>query len=91
MAANAVSVVTMGIASVAGVIAPGVFGGITSCQELQVTATPAPSRLAQGCCIAETGSTEPTDIDPSTWDAAWTELGYTDAGSEFKVAPPATT
>ncbi len=37
--------------------------------------------------IAETGSTEPTDIDPSTWDAAWTELGYTDAGSEFKVAP----
>lgn len=37
--------------------------------------------------IAAIGSVEPTAIDPSTWDVAWTELGYTDTGSEFKVAP----
>lgn len=40
--------------------------------------------------VAKIGSAEPpalTALDPSTWDAAWTELGYTDAGSEFQIQP----
>ena len=32
--------------------------------------------------IAAIGSTEPTDLS-SAWDQAWTELGYTDQGSNF--------
>ena len=80
--------VTMGIAPVAGVIALGVFGGIIAMPGATGNRDTGAISVGPGLLyIAETGSTEPTAIDPSTWDVAWTELGYTDAGSEFKVAP----
>lgn len=37
--------------------------------------------------IAPIGTAVPTTPDTATWDVAWIELGYTDAGSEFKVEP----
>lgn len=37
--------------------------------------------------IAPMGTAEFATPDPTTWAIAWTELGYTDAGSEFKVEP----
>jgi hypothetical protein len=37
--------------------------------------------------IAPLGTAEPTDITDAQWGTAWIELGYTDAGSTFAIAP----
>jgi hypothetical protein len=37
--------------------------------------------------IAPLGTTEPTGLDADDWGDDWVELGYTDKGSTFKVAP----
>lgn len=37
--------------------------------------------------IGKAGTTEPTDITDLQWPVAWVELGYTDAGSTYKVEP----
>lgn len=48
-------------------------------------ADPSAVRVGPGTLyIAPIGSTEPTDL-ATAWDAAWVELGYTDAGSEIVI------
>lgn len=36
--------------------------------------------------VAPEGSTEPTDL-ATAWDPAWTGLGYTEEGHEFRIQP----
>lgn len=48
---------------------------------------PAAKRVGPGkLYIAPLESTLPTDL-ATAWDAAWVELGYTEEGHEFEIAP----
>ncbi|WP_372741346.1 hypothetical protein [Neptunomonas sp.] len=47
----------------------------------------AASRVGAGTLyVAALGSTLPTDL-ATAWDAAWVEVGYTEAGHEFEITP----
>lgn len=49
--------------------------------------TPSNVKVGPGIIyIAPVGSTEPTDLI-TAWDAAWVELGYTEAGHRFAYTP----
>jgi len=37
--------------------------------------------------IAKLGTAEPSGLTDTDWGASWVELGYTDKGSQFKIAP----